>query len=164
MSKTFLYWTPPIKVGTIMGGGTVAYVDETGYHGLIIGSTPVQTYNWGPFKVTTNTTGNTSGEDNCNYYQSHPEWSGETYAMWVIKDLEISGYTDWYIPVADEFLKCKSYIPHMDPYYVYWLSTEGPTLNADAHFAYYGAGDWHYTESAGYLKNNPGYIIPMRKF
>jgi hypothetical protein len=92
---------PPIQVGSFYQGGVVFYVDGNG-HGLIA-ATSDQSIGalWGceGTGITTLNTINTGLVNTEAIYVSCPQVD---IAARICYDLELNGYTDWYLPSKDE--------------------------------------------------------------
>jgi len=137
-----------IAVGVTFQGGIVAYilqVGDPGYvagtiHGLIISPSdqnPSQGIQWNDANVTT--TGATAtalgtGTANTNAIIASQGNTG-SYAAKLCADLDLGGYTDWYLPSKDELNKI--YINRVAiggiASSVYWTSTEFNLDNACYH-------------------------------
>ena len=143
--------TPPdgLKVGDEWGGGIVVYIDESGKRGRIMAkeenlSTVIQWstnltaignlstgYDWGTQLASDNL-----GRDNfqavLDFYVNN---EGSAPAFEYVRDIEIDGYDDWYIPSAWELKEASLYIRDYFSRTVtgYWSSLESQNGGA----AYY---------------------------
>jgi hypothetical protein len=92
---------PPIEVGSFYQGGVVFYVDGNG-HGLIA-ATSDQSIGalWG-CEGTSMTTQNGVGTGLVNTETIYVSCSQTDIAARICYDVEINGYTDWYLPSRDE--------------------------------------------------------------
>jgi hypothetical protein len=126
--------TPEYYIGRAYGGGMIIYVGPTGNHGLIISNTNQSSSIWGcnGTLIGNTTNGYFSGAQNTINIVSVCNANG---AAKVCSDLSLSGYTDWYLPSAQELWNFTSVpIPqYQNAYYevninatagTYWSSTE----------------------------------------
>jgi len=92
------------RVGQPYQGGIVAYIDETGKHGLIAApedqSPGIQWYN-GSY-IETGATAIAIGTGKSNTEKIIEEQSAGTYAAKLCDDLVLNGYSDWFLPSKDE--------------------------------------------------------------
>lgn len=94
----------PLSIGQTFGGGIVFSLDSTGKHGLIVAKISqgqsVAWYNGN--MVTTYATITESGGGKENTTAIVAAQGQGTYAASICDRLELSGYTDWYLPSKDE--------------------------------------------------------------
>ena len=98
-----------LKVGQSYQGGIIAYIDETGKHGLIAApedqSPGIQWYEYGPISdagVTTGATGTMVGTGKSNTEKIVQTQGQGNYAAKLCDDLVLKGYSDWYLPSINE--------------------------------------------------------------
>jgi len=98
----------PVTVGLAVGnayqGGIIAYIDETGQHGLIAAPTDqidkIMWYN-GSYTVT-GATGEAIGTGQSNTTAIVTAYGEGVYAAKMCDDLVIGDYSDWFLPSKDE--------------------------------------------------------------
>jgi len=92
-----------LQVGQSYQGGIIAYVDDTGKHGLIAApsdqSAGIQWYNGSYFLVTTGTEIGTGKNNTDRIVQMQGDGA---YAAKLCHDLVIGSYNDWFLPSKDE--------------------------------------------------------------
>jgi hypothetical protein len=155
-----------LTIGTEYGGGIIFYVDSTGQHGLICASydqgTAV-TWNNGT-NIITNATGAGMGAGKSNTAIIVAAQGEGEYAAKICSDLDINGYSDWYLPSKSECfsmyfnLKLMKGIGHFTDA-LYWSSTEASIGNAYSQYANDG-----YPPNGGYYKNTTHYVRAVRSF
>lgn len=107
--------TPPVAVGDVYGGGIVFYVLQSGdagydanvQHGLIAATANQSNgVNWAKTASVTGATGTAIGTGlaNTNLIISNQGNTG-SYAAKIARDYTGGGYTDWYLPSAEELHK-----------------------------------------------------------
>ena len=132
----------PLTIGMSYGGGKIAYIlqpSDPGYvigevHGLIAApsdqSTGIQWYNGS--NITTGATGSALGSGMSNSNAIVATQGIGAYAARICYDLDLGGYSDWYLPSRDELQKL--YINRVDigefTTSNYWSSTEASTISA----------------------------------
>jgi len=116
-------------IGQSYQGGKIAYIDNTGKHGLIAApedqSTGIQWYNGSYFLVDTETSIGTGKNNTSRIVQMQGEGS---YAAKICYDLVLGGYDDWYLPSKDELNELyenRLEIGGFDYTGIYWSSSEG---------------------------------------
>jgi len=134
------------SVGSNYQGGIVAYIDETGKHGLIAApsdqSTGSQWYN-GSY-IITGATGTAIGTGKSNTTRIIQAQGEGGYAAKLCDDLVLNGYSDWYLPSKDELnilYQNKNLIGGFTTDY-YWSSSENDTN--DAWYQYFYIGNQNY--------------------
>jgi len=120
--------TVTIQIGKSYQGGIVAYIDETGQHGLI--ATPedlspgIQWYN-GKY-IETGATGTMVGTGKSNTAKIVQAQGQGNYAAKLCTDLVLNGYNDWVLPSLNELdilYRNRSYIGMFYNSF-YWSSSE----------------------------------------
>lgn len=105
--------TADLKKGQFFGGGLIAYIDNTGMHGLIISleDLPGGPYPWRKANETSNVAIGAFFEDGMlntnliiNAYGS-TNTQNDTYAALVAKNYAGGGFNDWYLPSYIEWEK-----------------------------------------------------------
>lgn len=118
-----------IEIGQSYQGGTVFYIDETGKHGLIAALTDIPAIKWcvGNTYTSTGATGTAIGTGNSNTVAIIASQGEGNYAAKACADLVSGGYSDWYLPSADELKKLYINIAAFTGMNVntrYWTSSE----------------------------------------
>lgn len=131
----------PFSVGQNYGGGIIFYIDQTGLHGLIAAtsdqSTAISWYN-GTFLTSSNLS-NSIGSGNSNTSIIIGFQGTGNYAASLCSNLNINGYSDWYLPSKDE----------LNQLYIQW-NTVGGFYNT----YYWSSSDWgNSTISAAWAQN-----------
>ena len=179
---------PHYQVGDLAHGGIVFYVDESGYHGLVAelgdltegANDPndwgFNGYEWGckgEEVFNTNISSIGMGYANSMFIVSHGCTSeeGGVIAAQAALDLEINGYSDWYLPSRDELIEMYNTIGNggLEPniagfetslYPYYWSSTE--------FYNGYGSFAWYVDLNNGNVgqggKENPSRVRVIRSF
>jgi hypothetical protein len=94
-----LYFT----VGQSYGGGIIFYVDGTGQHGLIAATTDQSTNtSWGCSGTSISGTSTAAGTGQANTTAIINGCGTAGIAARICNDLELNGYTDWFLPSKDE--------------------------------------------------------------
>lgn len=147
----FDYSTLPVTyaVGDEMFGGIIAYIDESGYHGLILAEK--QYHRKDRFFNFNNFTTEQFALDPPNYTQQNyldgseiingwyefvNENSLDSPAITYVYNLDLNGYTDWYLPTQLELTQIDNFTTTdegiafvLDTSY-YWTSNVGTTTTA----------------------------------
>ncbi len=155
-----------LEIGTEYGGGIIFYVDSTGQHGFICASydqgTAVTWYNG--TNITTNANGTGFGTGQANTAAIVAAQGNGNYAAKICSDLNINGYSDWYLPSKSECfsmyfnLKTMRGLGHFTDA-IYWSSTEASIGNAYSQY-----GNDGYPPNGGYYKNTSHYVRAIRSF
>ena len=115
------------KVGEHYGGGIVFYVDESGKHGLIASEKDQKKAKWynGDFKIT-KASGAAVGTGQANTTAIIEVQGKGAYAASVCDQLELNGFSDWFLPSKDELnlLRKQRYVVGGFDNLSYWSSTE----------------------------------------
>ena len=150
-----------LKVGDYYQGGIIAYLDETGLHGLIAAPEDQSDYikwwdDWDYYGVVNTAIG--TGRDNTVivthlttvYKGSVGQLSSdEDYAAQLCNDLVLNGYDDWFLPSKDELnelYKNKDLIGGFSDEW-YWSSSEDPDAGPDTWSQNFGTG----AQAGGYM-------------
>lgn len=102
-----------LKIGSIYEGGIVAYIDETGQHGLVVANKDLGKAIWGDQTIFLRTkTGYGEGKKNTMLIVEKASsqkisWLGLTRkpiqtAARICAELTLNGYNDWFLPSKDE--------------------------------------------------------------
>ncbi len=119
-------------IGQTYGGGVIFYIDGTGQHGLIAATSNQSTgAPWGCDGTSIGTsTAIGSGQANTTAIVNGCSTAG--IAARLCDDLDLNGYTDWFLPSKDELYQMyvqKSFIPGFTGGW-YWSSSEASSANA----------------------------------
>ncbi len=133
---------PAIVVGQNYQGGVVFYVDGSGQHGLI--AAPVDQAvddSWSESWLVTGATGVDIGTGQSNttaIIAAHGD--SDSYAAKTCNDLELNGYSDWYLPSKEELSMMYANADLIGVFAAtyYWSSTEYD--NDDAWYENFGGG------------------------
>ena len=154
---------PAISIGQTYGGGIVFFVDSTGQHGLICAPFDQGFSSWGlnGINVIGTSTALGAGANNTNVMVSYG-----VSAATLCDTLVLNGYSDWYLPSAQEFgLICSNILPYnlgnMAIQEYYWTSSQYDIYNAWYCFIYH---PHHYSLNYGNGKNNNYKIRAIRSF
>jgi len=122
------FTTPVFYVGKSYQGGIVAYIDETGLHGLIAAPYDLATTTWYDGAYTSiGATGVNIGTGQMNTNIIVAAYGNADYAAYNCDSYSNDGYSDWYLPSIDEMnelYKAKDEIGNFNNSGVYWSSTE----------------------------------------
>lgn len=149
---------PAIIVGQNYGGGIVFYVDGTGQHGLITDTSiqvkPVQWFN-GSF-IETAAKGSKIGTGQGNTIAIINTQGTGMYAASICEQLEVNGYSDWFLPSKDElnilyYQKAAGLVgTFVDNFY--WSSTENSSNGAWSQSFINGANSSASKDGAYYIR------------
>lgn len=118
-------------VGENFGGGVIFHLDITNLHGLISSVSDLETYSpWGNYGIPV--PGGTSaaiGSGQANTTAIVNAFGNSCWAAWRCDQLELNGYSDWFLPSKDEL--SEMYLHNVEiggfgafGFYYYWSSTE----------------------------------------
>ena len=101
------FTTPYFDLGQNYQGGIIAYIDETGQHGIIAApSDQGVNINWGNgLNITTGATDSIIGSGQNNTLKIVTAFGSGNYAAKVCYDLVLNGYDDWFLPSINELEK-----------------------------------------------------------
>lgn len=128
-------YTTGVDIGLSHGGGIIFYVDNTGQHGFIAAPTDQgAAVPWAPgnlFTTVTNASSYTDGAANTTKIIAK-YGTGGFYAAKLCKDYRGGGFTDWYLPAADQVYTMKIHQDVIGGFhgsaflnnYYYWTSSE----------------------------------------
>lgn len=120
--------TLPLEVGQSYGGGIIFYLNETGKHGLIaVANDQSDNSQWfNGAIIRTGATGSSIGDGEANTNLIVNSLGEGNYAASFCYNLELNGYSDWFLPSKDElnlmFLHKDLIGGFSDDFY--WSSTE----------------------------------------
>ena len=98
--------TIPYYIGANYGGGIIFYIDGTGNHGLIsAASDQSNAAQWGCSGTITGATGTAIGTGQANTTTIVGACSESGIAARICDDLELNGYSDWFLPSKDELIQ-----------------------------------------------------------
>ena len=122
----------PFAIGQSYGGGIIFYIDGTGLHGLISATTDQSTGTlWGCSGTTIGTsTSIGTGQANTTLIVNGCSTAG--IAARICDDLELNGYSDWFLPSKDELNQMYLHKDAIGGFasYSYWSSSQSNAINA----------------------------------
>jgi len=114
-------------IGEHFGGGIIFYIDSTGKHGLIAAPSDLKKTKWynGNY-IATKATGTAVGTGLSNTMAIVEAQGSGNYAASECVNLELSGFSDWFLPSKDELslLRTKKTVVGGFEGQSYWCSTE----------------------------------------
>ncbi len=136
----------PLAIGDSYQGGIIFYLDANGEHGLIAATSDQSTgIQWGSSSTTGATGDNIEvGEENTSKIVGK-QGSG-SYAPKLCSDLNLGGYSDWYLPSKYELnlvYEQKALIDGFTTNGYYWTSTEYSSGDAWEQY-FFDGGTGHY--------------------
>jgi hypothetical protein len=149
-------------IGQSYNGGKIAYIDNTGLHGLIAATsdqtTSIVWWNGTNTNTGANNTGLGFGQSNTNSIISSQGNTG-AYAAKICQDLILSGYSDWYLPSLIELSWLFSNRTAIGNFTSnpYWSSSEASINTANGLSFVNG-------NSGAYLKNSSLRVRAIRSF
>lgn len=151
-----------ISIGQSYQGGTVFYIDATGQHGLIAALTDIPALKWcvGTTYTSTGAISTAIGSGNANTNAIIASQGAGSYAAKACADLVSGGYSDWYLPSADELKLLYTNIAiytGMNATTRYWTSSE---TTGDSTFGKALAVRW--SDGVLTVGNNKDFIYPAR--
>jgi hypothetical protein len=152
----------PIQLGTLLEGGYVFFVDETGQHGLVAAPAdvtvspsmgPGSTWYWASSNSSSaNEASGTAigtGYDNTRTMMDQSTDKEDLRAAYVCHELVLDGYSDWFLPSKDELnlmyqnLRLQGiggFVSSMNDSSDYWSSSSVFNDSDDAWFINFGSG------------------------
>ncbi|MEO6733534.1 MAG: hypothetical protein ABIN01_20085 [Ferruginibacter sp.] len=163
-------YTTGVDIGLSHEGGIIFYIDNTGQHGLVAAPTDQGTaVPWAPgnlFTTVTNASSYTDGVGNTTKIITKYGASG-SYAAKLCKDYRGGGFTDWYLPAADQVFRMKIHQDVIGGFhgsaflanYYYWSSSENNYFSAWGYEL-----NPRYTTVSAFDKSNLLYVRAIRNF
>jgi hypothetical protein len=171
-----------LKIGSKYAGGIVFYLDKTGKHGLVCAEKDLGEAVWRANRlleefrteiaekigVNENGIGFGAGQSNTkkivDVASSNFFLNKVNTAARLCYESNINGYSDWYLPTADELLILlkSSFAKNRFKKHYYWSSTEkydGSVLSVST-----GNGSYFNVKIVDYLYNGIAGVIPVRAF
>ena len=143
--------TPPLPaIGEPYQGGILAYVDETGKHGLIAAPTDLSVGTqivfawWNGSYITTGATLTAIGTGQSNTTKIVQAQGNGSYAAKLCDDLVLNGYSDWFLPSKDELnvlYQNRNLIGGFGSDFGYWSSSQREDYNCFAWIHYFFSGE-----------------------
>jgi len=138
---SFTTSAPVMAIGDLYLGGKIAYIlqsGDPGYddnvpHGIIAAPSDLTAIRWRNTYTTTGATATALGTGNANTNTIVTNQGAGNYAAKLCADLEVGGYSDWYLPSKDELNKLylnSVAIGDFNLWADYWSSTESSSTNA----------------------------------
>jgi len=151
-----------LSIGQSYQGGTIFYLDGSGQHGLIASQTDIPILKWcvGSTYTSTGAIATALGTGNANTNAIIASQGAGTYAAKACADLVSGGYSDWYLPSADELKLLYTNIAvyaGMNAATRYWTSSETP---GDPTFGKALAVRW--SDGVLTVGNNKDFTYPSR--
>jgi len=150
-----------IAIGRFYRGGVIAYIDESGKHGLIATisdqSEGIKWYNGSSIHIgATETEIGTGRSNTIKIAQAQGEGS---YAAKLCDELILNGYNDWFLPSKDELNELYQNRRLIDGFSTssYWSSSEND--QSSAWRQYFGNGNQYYSS-----KKSEYRVRPIRAF
>jgi hypothetical protein len=93
-----------LVIGQSYLGGKIAYIDGTGFHGLVAANSDQGTSVawWNGSNTSTGASGTAIGTGMANTIAIIASQDAGTYAAKICRDYQGGGYTDWFLPSRDE--------------------------------------------------------------
>jgi hypothetical protein len=168
----------PLYIGQNYQGGKIVFLDSTGQHGLIASvkdlydstlSLPYLTWMPGfsnilPNPITTyiltGSKDSTIGTGISNTLKIIAAHGDGNYAAKRCYDLELNGYSDWYLPSKDELFQLYLHKDKFENFATdqHWTSTESSNLTAYFLYTSDGTSDWFGMKTIGMR------VRPFRSF
>ena len=131
-----------LEIGDFYQGGIIAYIDETGQHGLIAAPedqspSGIRWDSNSSIGIETGATGTTIGTGKSNTEKIIEVQGAGAYAAQLCDDLVLNGYSDWFLPSKDELnelYKNRVEIGGFSYTNTYWSSSETGNFGAWAHY------------------------------
>ncbi len=118
------------QLGDTYGGGVIAYLDETGQHGLIVAPADIAQAPQGCFGTWINGTSGAVGAGQSSTNAILAVCSTPGIAARLCDEYVLNGFTDWYLPTVGEMQLCYNNLylnglGNFAGYWYYWTSTIG---------------------------------------
>jgi hypothetical protein len=119
-----------MAIGEPYGGGIIFYLDGSGKHGYVVSENDQGSTSWynGSY-ILTGASGTDIGTGQANTTAIIAAQGAGSYAAQICNDLVLNGYSDWFLPSADELYAIFENLVLHDFYHFpniyYWSSTEG---------------------------------------
>lgn len=157
---------PSIKIGALLGGGIVFYIDTTGKHGLICATSDIPAgvgyATWGCTGTTISGTNTAIGTGQANTTLIVAGCATAGIAARLCNDLVLNNYSDWYLPSLNELDQMYKNL-HLNSIggfvaYAYWSSSEVSAADAWCQNFINGSQGNYYDKSSNY------YVRAVRSF
>jgi len=157
---------PKLEIGSDYQGGIIFYLDYSGQHGLICASydqSPALPWSNGT-NIITNASGSDIGTGMANTTAIVAAQGAGSYAAQLCNDLDLNGYSDWYLPSKSECfymyfnLKTLKGLGNFTDA-LYWSSTEASQNNVYSQY-----GNDGFPPNGGYYKNTLNHVRAIRSF
>ena len=153
-----------MNIGDVLSGGTVFYIWDSGNSGLIAAQNDIGVYQWGCPNISVGTSSDIGyGSGNTISIVSI---CGTNIAASACSELNLSGYTDWFLPSLNELREIYNQRTIIggfelnesnEPMSIYWSSTEQGNLIDMVHTINFINGWEHIL-----WKNAWSYVRPIR--
>jgi hypothetical protein len=95
----------PLAIGSTYAGGIIFYLDNTGQHGLVCTPNDLGIYSWGCYEISIPGTSILFGSGANNTSAIVLSCSENNIAAKICDNLDLNGYSDWYLPSKNELLQ-----------------------------------------------------------
>jgi len=145
------FTAPSLSIGQSFAGGVIAYLDGTGYHGLIAAPSDQSTgiFWHASASGVTNATATAFGTGNANTNAIIALYGSESNAAKICADLVLGGFSDWYLPSKDEMTQLFSNRIAIGGFNTnfYWTSSEsGAGVAVSFYFFNGNSGNYNKTD------------------
>jgi Protein of unknown function (DUF1566) len=157
--------TPAHYVGELYGGGVVAWVDNTGLHGLIVSMVDLNTAQaWSNVTATAlNTTNDWSGTTNTTAItgqSGHTSSAAKLCADYTNANYGTGTFSDWYLPSVAELNHIWNNFYEVQKA----LTNDGNTATTPLVRTYYWSSSEYYTDEAWFYSFFYGYSYTYGKY
>jgi acyl-CoA-binding protein len=162
---TQVSFTTVFAIGQSYGGGIIAYIDGSGLHGLIAASSDQSaTSRYASDAKHIGAKGIVIGTGNANTTTIVTVLGAGSYAAKLCYDLDLGGYSDWYLPSQDELsklyaLKVLGFGGFTDASYISSTEFDGAQYY-DAWSVWFGTGDAGHS----HMMDEAKYVRAIRSF